>query len=352
MRIYRAAVIGALAACLVLFTAGPAAAGDYHTLSTLYCNDCHIMHGQQSHGYSSDGTGLTTPIGGAAPYDYLLRNEPNDLCLTCHNGTTFAPDVLEANTGSNVRNAGALNESGAAPYYNATGHTLGSTTTAPGGTWSNSTGLECVNCHTPHGGATAYRNLSSRAGPGGATVPTYAIGANDPNKDVYEIASGGATHYDISNVNYNMPNAAASAMGKFCSVCHTDFYGTVGGTQVGGTGSPASDFHRHPSAGAIIGAATGGHSKKESFAWGQRTGGPIKVNWVKVMTATNNWEPNDPTMVGWDYSPSCFSCHKSHGNQNAFGLVYMNPLAGTKTEEGTNPGTYRNLCNQCHSQGL
>jgi hypothetical protein len=346
-------MMGALMACLVLFMAGPVVAGDYHTTSTLFCNDCHIMHGTQQHTYAANGTsGFYTAIGSAGPYDYLLRNEPNALCLTCHDGSTFAPDVLEDNTGSNVRNAGALNESGAAPYYKSTGHTLDSTDVAPGGTWSNATGLECVDCHGPHGGAGQYRNLSPRAG-GSATVPTYAIGTNDPNMDVYEIASGGATHYDISNINYNMPNATASGMGKWCSACHTNFYGTVGGTQVGGTGSPASAFHRHPSAGAIIGSGTGGHSKKEIFAWGQRSGGPVpKLNWVKVMTATGNWTPNDPTAAGWDYSPSCFSCHKSHGNQNAFGLIYMNPLAGTQTEEGTNPGTYRNLCNQCHSEGL
>jgi len=353
MSLSRVVSIGALSACLALLTAGAATAGDYHTLTTLYCNDCHLMHGQQSHTYAANGTsGQVTTIGGAGPYQYLLRNEPNELCLTCHDGTTFAPDVLEANTRSDIRTAGALNMSGAAPYYTSTGHTLGSTAVAPGGTWSNAAGLECVDCHGPHGGNGVYRNLSPRAG-GSAITPTYAILNNDPNKDVYENYSGGPTHYDTWNVRYNLPDATASAMGRWCGACHTNFYGAVGSSQVGGTGSPATGFHRHPSAGVVIGSGSGGHSKKEVFAWGQRSGGPApKINWVKVMTATGNWQPNDPTMAGWDYTPSCFSCHKSHGNRNAFGLIYMNPLAGAETEEGTSPGIYKNLCNQCHSEGI
>ncbi len=34
-----------------------------------------------------------------------------------------------------------------------------------------------------------------------------------------------------------------------------------------------------------------------------------------------------------ELTPSCMSCHKSHGNQNAFGLIYM-VGTGTVTEQG------------------
>jgi hypothetical protein len=48
-------------------------------------------------------------------------------------------------------------------------------------------------------------------------------------------------------------------------------------------------------------------------------------------------------------TPSCFSCHKSHGNQNGFGLIFM-AGTGTVTEEGDG-GVYKSLCKQCHVQG-
>jgi hypothetical protein len=43
------------------------------------------------------------------------------------------------------------------------------------------------------------------------------------------------------------------------------------------------------------------------------------------------------------------SCHKSHGNQNAFGLIFMSGT-GTITDNGDG-GAYRDLCRQCHRQG-
>ena len=54
------------------------------------------------------------------------------------------------------------------------------------------------------------------------------------------------------------------------------------------------------------------------------------------------------------------TCHKAHGNQNPFGLVFLDRNATSVGEEGgfgaddtdTSVKTgYRNLCGQCHSQG-
>jgi len=44
------------------------------------------------------------------------------------------------------------------------------------------------------------------------------------------------------------------------------------------------------------------------------------------------------------------SCHKGHGNKNAFGLVYV-VGTGTLTEEGDNGTDMRNTCRACHRQG-
>jgi hypothetical protein len=315
------------------------------------------MHYSQSHGYNANGGGIFATPGGAGPHEYLLRNNFNDLCLTCHDGGTFAPDVLEDNTGTNVREAGALNRDGTAPYYTADGHTLDSTDPAPGGTWAPdpTDGLLCIDCHTPHGsGSTAvsnpYRNLNRRAGGTSFDPPSYAIGTNDTTKDVFERS---AASYDVADVDFNEPDQTKSAMGTFCGACHASFHGGPGSANVGGTGSPAEEFEGHPTAGVDIGALGGGHSSKGVFATGSRSGagpGP-KVNWVKVMTASGDWKPDTPAEVT-DHTPTCITCHKGHGNQNAYGLIYMNPLSGAVTEEGTVGGTYKNLCNQCHIQGL
>jgi len=53
-------------------------------------------------------------------------------------------------------------------------------------------------------------------------------------------------------------------------------------------------------------------------------------------------------------SALCLSCHKSHGNKNSFGLIYMKGV-GDVTEEGAGTGSgagaYIDLCQQCHVQG-
>ena len=138
----------------IALVASPALAGDYHTGGSLNCAECHVMHYSQSHGYNSDGSGFTVGLGGSGPYHFLLRNEINALCLSCHDNQTFAPDVLAANGGivpTNGRQAGALNRDNTAPYFDATGHTLGSEDAAPGGTFANADGLNCINCHQQHG---------------------------------------------------------------------------------------------------------------------------------------------------------------------------------------------------------
>jgi cytochrome c553 len=350
MKRHSLALIGALALAVVLFTGTPAAAGDYHKGATLHCAECHVMHASQSHGYNADGSGWFVPLGGQ-PYEYLLRNSINELCLTCHNGSTYAPDVLEANIISGVRLGGALNKNNVAPYFDSTGHTLGTVDPAPGGTWAPGAehGLTCIDCHAQHGrGSTAvangYRNLNPAAGGASVNPPSYATGTNDTTKDVFERAPAA---YTIADVDFNEPDQTKSAYASWCGACHSDFHGAVGSTTIGGTGG--TGFDRHPSAGVNIGAAGGGHSSTAVFATGSRTGTPgAKTSYVKVMTATGNWTPQSAAEVT-DHTPSCMSCHKAHGNQNPFGLIYMKNT-GAITGEGTAGGIYEDLCRQCHVQ--
>ncbi len=328
----------------VFVFAGSLCAGDYHTGATLNCSECHVMHYSQSHDYNG---GSFTALGPDGPYEYLLRNAVNDLCLTCHNGNISPPDVLASQTGSVVRQAGALNRDDVAPYHDEYGHTLGATDDPPGndGSWSPDAteGLICVDCHQPHGygGPTdnPYRNLSPSSGGGFHASVTYSVATNDSSADVYEISAAG---YSVDNVWFNEPDQTNSGYATWCKSCHTDFHGAKGGPEVGG--ATGEEWVRHPQADADIGILGGGHSSAGVFA-----GDSTKTNWVKVMTATENWEPSDPANVT-DHTPSCFTCHKAHGNQNAFGLVFMEPT-GTVTEEGTASGQYVDLCKQCHVQG-
>lgn len=320
-----------------------ATAGDFHTGATLVCSDCHVMHYSQSHGYNADGTGLYTPLGTAGPYEYLLRNDINLLCLSCHDGQSFAPDVLGPNANSYVRQAGALNRSGTG--LPATGHTLDATDEAPGSNpaWSEAAGLHCTNCHQPHGynpGGSAYRNLLSNPGnyASGTSFVSYATGTNALTEDVYQVAAGPmATHYAYSNVFFNEPDPTKSEYATFCKGCHTDFHGDKGGAEVGG--ATGVDWLRHPAANANIGGAPPftGHSSLAQFAG--------KTNRVQVMSASGVWNP-----PAADNTASCMSCHKGHGNQNAFGLIYMSGT-GTVTEEGDGGATVKTLCKQCHVQG-
>lgn len=309
-----------------------ATAGDFHKTATLVCSDCHVMHYSQQHGYSTGG--MFTPMGADGPYAGLLRNEPVALCLTCHNGSSFAPDVFGENGGTaGVRQAGALN---AAPGHGLTndggydvidGHTLFSSDMPPGGATSSyvpdaNEGLWCGSCHGVHG-SVSYRNLYLRGFFAGDTV-SYAVGTNDLTKDVFERS---AAAYTVDDVDFNEPDVNNSRYGRWCQNCHTDFHGTAADAWM----NNGSDYVRHPVAGVNIGASA-------------RVRTATLTNNPKLMDSQGLWTDASTTLT-----PSCMTCHKGHGNQNAFGLIFMGHN-GTVTEEGDG-GTFRENCRQCHSMG-
>jgi hypothetical protein len=349
----------AVGVVLFVIAAPGVMAGDYHKGTTLLCSQCHVMHYSQAHGYNPNGSGFYLNPGAGGPFHYLLRDEVNNLCLSCHDQSGIAPDVLDGNAGNSptdVRLAGFLNRLGISGEP-ATGHTLDSLDTAPGSNpaWKAEDengagkGLSCINCHHQHGsagtGKNAYRNLRTNPGnqPSGAAYVSYndtSYGTNDLLKDVFERQKA---EYDESVVDLNEPTNTESAMGKFCKGCHTNFHGSPGDPNtVGGepSGSSYEEFIRHPTAGVNIGALGGGHSSLTVFN--------SHTNKVKVMSEVGIWNP-----AGTDVTPTCISCHKAHGNANAFGLIYRSGT-GTLTENGDgNPAArqYEHLCAQCHVQG-
>jgi hypothetical protein len=382
----------AVAAAIVLTAAPAARAGEWHTGTTNVCTDCHTMHFSMQHDWVGASPVSTNPqpngnwLSATGPNEFLLKAPANQLCLACHDGQTFAPDVMGMNNNAapaNGRSAGALNTAGlGSPYETWKGHTLGSTAAPPGfdpavvgapANWYDpTTGLECISCHAQHGPAGAYRNLASYALGAAATAarPTYAISTtNDPTKDVWINIATGYTpntgdpatfgpYYASANVSYNRNDATvgttktSSKMDVFCATCHGDFHGGPGDSAIGATAAVLDGFIRHPTSQTTIGASGaagyGGHSTLSRY-----TGATTRV---KVYASDR---------TGFtDATPGCPTCHKAHGNQNPFGLVFLNRSATSVGEEGgyaagqtelATTGTYgqgfRNLCGQCHSQG-
>jgi hypothetical protein len=372
---------------MVLGAGLAASAGEYHSGNNLLCFDCHTMHFSMQHGFDGGLVGSTGALGGnwlspSGPNNYLLKAPGNQLCLSCHDGQTFAPDVLGTNVNaspSQGRSAGALNSMAlGAPYENWKGHTLDSTTTPPGfnpavvgapATWYDPTGgLECISCHAQHGPATAYRNLGAYAlGAAGTNCrPTYVIGnTNDTTKDVwiniptgYVAGSGSSAnfnpYYDFANITFNRNDATAGTnktsnrIDTFCGSCHGNFHGGPGDTNIGATAAALDGFLRHPTSQVTVGVSGtqgyGGHSSLSRY--------------VANTTKTRVYASDRSAYA--DASPGCLTCHKAHGNQNPFGLFLLNRNATAVTEEGGwatgqtagdfNSG-FRNLCGQCHGQG-
>jgi len=343
-----------LAATLVL-AAGVTLAGDYHTGDTLNCSQCHVMHAETAHSYGGGGTSTIY-----TQEHYLLKGPVNDMCLACHDGQPWAADVLGLSSKAiENRSAGALNKVGLtvdALYSDYMGHSLGSTATAPGGTFAATGGLSCVDCHHQHGYAgsvndvrgnpvnSAYRNVRAMNGQN----ISYAIGTNNPTKDVYETAT---RMYETVNVNLNEPVPTDSGVADWCAGCHGEFHGDVGGAEIGGSAYVPGGFHefeRHPSATVNIGETPHGHSDLTQFA-----AFPYRV---RVMSYDGDWGAQGAV---WDTSgltegvtPTCLTCHKGHGNAKPFGLIYADGTGTATTgpgEDGAGLGA-RDLCRQCHVQ--
>lgn len=362
-------------ACIAVFAVNVAFAGDYHTTGKLKCAQCHVMHGQQSHEYLTGGE-EAEPVSPEAPFEGLLRNRVNDLCLACHDTRLGGhnSDVFGGNTTGEIRQGGGLNIhagpytgwSNDAGYSEIGGHTLYSTDVAPGGTFSDPGGLNCVDCHMPHGHVpTQYRNLWTSTTPGdkfqGKDL-TYQPGGAiiDKSKDVYETAS---LNHSYDGVWFNEPDQTKSAYGAWCQSCHTNFHGAGGAANMGGqsggwTFASQVGWDRHPTSDVNIGHQAGADFVSSLTRYQGLT------NKVKVMSGTatvataSDWATSDAT-------PSCFTCHKGHGNKNGFALIMMKGTGAVSEEgdaAGMDPatGAYAGahpifttpLCQQCHIQGL
>jgi len=361
-------LVVSIAMAFVAFGVGMSLAGDYHYKQSLNCSDCHTMHGTQAHTYAGGGTASSwTPI---ANNLRLLKGGEEHVCLDCHDNNNGFPDVVGANGGgavANGRSAGALNTvAGVDGYTQYMGHTIGSTDPPPGaGTpyaYPAGTKLECVNCHSAHGGTgrghvynhtetvNPFRNLRTLSRGSGATDnatisynrdlentanPSGLFNmADNTFRDVYELGSG---NYDQDGVLLNRPNLAKSGFGLWCGKCHVDLHGSPGGTEVGGTLGTSgrySGFYRHPTSGVNL------RSTWNSTLYRVRAEAPNQ-EWGTQGTAIATM----PTNMGL----TCLSCHKAHGTNRQFGLIYA--LGNAPLGENGDGTTAKHLCRQCHGQG-
>ena len=361
-----------LTALLALAAIPALAQSNYHYNENMNCSDCHSAHAS-AHNNLTDGSAITTPNTTVSSPNYtinpyypspnpgsgrarLLKND--DVCESCHKNQTFAPDVYGDNINGYIRSAGGIRE-------NATGggHKVGSTVAAPGyksdviNYFPAGSTLECVSCHSPHGG-TAFRNLvpygmSGTPGYSGAMVkPTLTkAAAFNPATDVtilngntYAFGSGNLSAYYGRNAivyaravtaigPYN-GSSSSNRIDQFCGVCHGAFHGgdKVNPDNVSGGGGSSSAFVRHPTGLVTIG----------SFTTNPSAGNFVTASNLKVYQAAS-------TANAATDSPGCVTCHKAHGNNNPFALIYPSPVGADTTEEGG--GAYKTLCKSCHGMG-
>jgi hypothetical protein len=349
--------------------AATANAGDYHKRESLRCSECHTMHASRAH--DMQGAALTTdalPDPGNAHRKLLVNNGTNQTCLACHDGKSGVPDVVGAaaagtSAATGTRSAGALNSLVVghtdAAYSDYMGHTLGSANPPPGfvGVYAPTPveNFNCANCHAVHGSG-AYRNLglSSYMGlegmafdgtnPFTAVGPTYnpvdqvtgarAVTAFDPGRDVTITAA--ARSYTTATVQFGVGSAnttARNGMNAYCAVCHGNFHGDANTRdQIGGI-----DFIRHPTSAIPRAVGAGGNG----LLLGTNTTALVRPAWTVDASGTGAFEA------------ACLSCHKGHGNQQGYGLIYPNAAAANvDMENGDGLKTnVRSLCITCHPMG-
>ncbi len=332
----------------VFVLAMTAFAGEYHQGSSLSCYQCHTMHYSAQHMFGYAHEDSTPFFGTDGPYNNLLRAEVNDLCLSCHDGgdviDVYGPFEMEPTAN---REAGFLSRVGDGNEWH--GHTLGATGDAPGSNppWhpDATEGLTCVNCHSPHGGTSSsnpnqnqWRNLTSRPGNATGRLISYEK-AGDPvdlTKDIkWRVSSAHAAGaYETDNVDFYEPVSNESRLGAWCQGCHTNFHGNSTSPNMANT----NGWIRHPAADADLGTSYAADFASHAYR-------------PQVMSSTGDWgTQGDSTWTApADLTPTCVTCHKSHGNGNSFGLVYM---TGRTPRSESGDGTRITVtCKICHRQG-
>ncbi len=315
----------------------PDAEPRYHNGNDLVCGDCHIMHASQTHPYDPAGArpGEEVPYAGGPNPKLLKTPDPLDLCLNCHDGRTFAPDVLGADVNGLVqRSAGHFDEP---ELVNPRGHDLGRGLPDAEGfglctrchfSAGEDAKVTCIDCHNPHGNGVA-RNLQWASDP--ASTPDLGLFVNP--------GASGLARYEASNVSYGTLNTdQLREVTNMCLDCHHIF---SGGTYI----DPDGDgFHnRHPTydseRGSINAISQGdGDGRTNSPHWLGGTGSGFMGTPRLRFVASGATDFASGTVVDADNDGVfCLSCHTAHGSDQAFAMTW------TLQDGYGAPG-----CDQCH----
>lgn len=318
-------------------SAFPDAEPGYHNGASLACSDCHIAHASQSHAYDTPTGGPLQPVpfGGPAAPMLLRAADPLDLCLSCHDDQTFAPDVMGADAnGLQQRSAGHF---GPPLVENRMGHDLGRGLPAAGSYdfcsrchfgAADQKQVTCVDCHNPHGNGRA-RNLQWASWPEG--TPDLGLFTNP--------AATGMSKYERENVSFGTLNSEElREASNICIDCHHVF---SGGYYVDPDGDGIHS--RHPTSESERGSTNNiaqGAARQSSAPdhWNGGSGSGFgSTPRVRPMTMNATNYASARVVDANSNGVFCLSCHSAHGSDRPFGLVF--PLAGGSVATG---------CDQCH----